>query len=440
VSPVLRLLLAAALVSGGSSTAQDAGVTSTASVLVHAGQLLDVKGGRLVADQGILVSGDRILAVGPWSSLQGRPANRVVDLSSRVVLPGMIDAHTHLLANAPEVPGGYTLMLATRGPAYRALEGAAHARATLMAGFTTVRDVESEGSGYADVALRDAIAAGLVEGPRMLVATRGIAAVGGYLPMRLDPALYGVLSGAQLVSGSEDARRAAREQIRGGADLLKVYADWPDPRLGGRSRPTLTLDELRAVVDEAHRGGRKVAAHAMGPAGITAAVNAGVDSIEHGQEADEAALKLMASRNVPLVPTISPVQGWLDKASSAEERQFASDTMERIRTVLATARRLKVRLVLGSDPASREVHGRNAEEAVYMVRLGVPPAEVLRATTVDAAALLDLLSEIGIVEAGKQADLIAVEGNPLADITALRRVSFVMRAGKVYREAASPPR
>ena len=432
-----RLFLCVVVAAGAVSRAQDAGVTPPPGVLLHAGQLVDVKAGRLLADQGILVVADRIAAVGPWADLQRRPAERTIDLTARVVLPGLIDAHTHLLANVPDGPGGYTLMLATRGPAYRALEGAANARATLMAGFTTVRDVESEGSGYADVALRDAIAAGLVDGPRMLVATRGIAAVGGYLPWRLNPELFTLLSGAQMVSGADEARRAAREQIRGGADHLKVYADWPDPKLEGQPRPTLTLEELRAVVEEAHQGGRKVAAHAVGPAGITHAVNAGADSIEHGSQADEAALKLMASRNVPLVPTISPIQGWLDKASTSEEREYASRRLEGIRKVLESARKLRVRLVLGSDPAEREAHGRNAEEAVLMVRFGVPPAEVLRAATVDAAALLDLSAKVGTVEVGKQADLIAVDGNPLADMTALRRIRFVMRAGKIYAEPAT---
>jgi imidazolonepropionase-like amidohydrolase len=425
------------VLSSAPAVAQDAGATPPVSVLVRAGKLLDVKAGRLVNDQGILVTDGRIAAVGPWEGLRGRTAGRVLDLSSQVVLPGLIDAHTHLLANVPNAQNGYTLMLVTRDPAYRALEGAAHARATLMAGVTTVRDVESEGSGYADVALRDAIAAGLVDGPRMLVATRGIAAIGGYLPMGISPEFTEVLAGAEMVSGVEDARRAAREQIRGGADLLKVYADWPDRRLG-RSRPTLTIDEIRAVVDEAHKGGRKVAAHAVSPAGITNAVTAGVDSIEHGHEADEAALKLMASRNVPLVPTISPVQTRAERATG-EWKDRAAAQIEAIRKVLASARRLKVKLVFGSDPAEHEVHGRNVEELVAMARLGVPPLEVLRAATVESAALLDLSSEIGTLEVGKQADLIAVEGNPVDDVATLRKVSLVMRAGKVFREPGSSP-
>jgi imidazolonepropionase-like amidohydrolase len=427
-----RLLPSLLLLSGAMAIAQDAGLSAPASVLLRAGQLVDVKAGRVLADQGILVSGERIVAVGPWDSLRGRPAARVLDLSSKVVLPGLIDAHTHLLANIPDEPGAYTLVLATRGPAYRALEGAAHARATLLAGVTTVRDVESEGSGFADVALRNAIAEGLVDGPRMLVATRGIAAVGGYLPMGINPELTAVLAGAQMISGPEDARRAAREQIRGGADLLKVYADWPDRKVRA-SRPTLTVEELRAVVEEAHKGGRRVAAHAMSAAGIVNAVNAGVDSIEHGHEADEAALKLMASRNIPLVPTLLPIVSWAEKATGAE-REIANGELEKIRKVLATARRLHVRLVFGSDPASRADHGRNAEELVAMARFGVPPAEVLRAATIDAAALLDLSSEVGTLEPGKQADLIAVEGNPLVDVAALRKVSLVMRAGRVFRE------
>ncbi|HUM11351.1 MAG TPA: amidohydrolase family protein, partial [Myxococcaceae bacterium] len=205
------------------------------------------------------------------------------------------------------------------------------------------------------------------------------------------------------------------------------------------ARPTLTVEEIRAVVEEAHRGGRKVAAHAMSPAGIVNAVNAGVDSIEHGHEADEAALKLMASRNVPLVPTILPIQTWAEKATG-EGRELGIRQLEALRKLLASARRLKVRLVFGSDPASRETHGRNVEELVAMARLGVPPLEVLRSATIDAAALLDLSSEIGTLEVGKQADLIAVEGNPLEDLAALRKVSLVMRAGRVYREGVTSTR
>jgi imidazolonepropionase-like amidohydrolase len=443
------MLAWAALCTSASAAEADGGV-ATPSTLLHAGRLLDVKAGRTLLDQGVLVTGERITAVGPWATLKSRPAARVIDLSDRTVLPGLVDAHTHLIANIPPGEDTYLTVLATRSVPYRALEGAAHARATLLAGFTSVRDVESEGSGFADAALRDAIREGLVDGPRMQVATRGIAALGGYLPMGLTPELADVVVGAQNVSGPDEARRAAREQIRGGADLLKVYADWPDPHAGG-SRPTLTVEEIRVIVEEAHKGGRRVAAHAMTAAGITNAVNAGVDSIEHGHEADFNALKLMASRGVVLVPTTRPVFDWLAETKNEARRQRVQRRLDGIRQVLASARKLGVHIACGSDPAERAAHGRNADELVGMVQLGMTPLEAVRSATIEGAALMALGEQIGTLEPGKLADLIAVAQDPLADVTALRDVSFVMKGGRVYKEPnrnrppvaegqASPPR
>jgi len=220
---------------------------------------------------------------------------QVIDLGSATVLPGLIDCHTHLMLREPEGPNSYVLNLVTKSEAFRALEGAADARVTLEAGFTTVRDVENEGSWYADVALRDAINQGLVEGPRMQVATRGIAAVGQYNPFGVSPDLRAFPTGAQMVSGVEDVRRAVREQIGYEADLIKLYADWRNP--------TLTVEEMRVAVEEAHKAGRKVAAHATTPEGIRNAVTAGVDSIEHGHQADRQGLELMKAKGVYLLPT-----------------------------------------------------------------------------------------------------------------------------------------
>ncbi|MGH8208482.1 MAG: amidohydrolase family protein, partial [Steroidobacteraceae bacterium] len=250
------------------------------SILVKAGKFLDVTKGSYIENAGIWIEGERIKEIGPVAEVQSHvPKNaQVIDLGRATVLPGLIDCHTHLMARIPDTPDGYTLNLATKSQAFRALEGAFDARVTLKAGFTTVRDVESEGSGYADLALRDAIVQGLAEGPRMLVATRGIAAVGQYEPFGVSPDLIDFPTGAQMVSGVEEARRAVREQIGHGADVIKVYADW--------SHPTLTVEEIRVIVEEAHKQGLKVAAHATTPEGIRNAVTAGVDSIEHGHQAD----------------------------------------------------------------------------------------------------------------------------------------------------------
>jgi imidazolonepropionase-like amidohydrolase len=228
-----------------------------------------------------LIEGNHIKEIGPAVDIQAHAPKgaAVIDLGRATVLPGLVDCHTHLMARIPDTPNGYALNLATKSQAFRVLEGAADARATLEAGFTTVRDVENEGSGYADVALRDAINQGLVGGPRMQVATRGIAAVGQYNPFGVSSDLPDFPTGAQMISGVEDARRAVREQIGHRADLIKVYADW--------NYPTLTVEEMSVIVEEAHKAGRKVAAHATTAEGQRNAITAGVDSIEHGHGADK---------------------------------------------------------------------------------------------------------------------------------------------------------
>src|SRR5271168_769874 len=260
------------------------------SVLVKAGKLLDVRKGSYIENAGIWIEGERIKEVGGFSEVQSHAPKdaKVIDLGRATVLPGLIDCHTHLMARVPDMADGYTLNQPTKSQAFRALEGAFDARLTLNAGFTAVRDVESEGSGYADVALRDAINQGLVDGPRMQVATRGIAAVGKYFPFGISPDLADFPTGAQMVSGVEEARRAVREQIGHGADLIKVYADW--------RYPTLTVDEIRVVVEEAQKQGLKVAAHATTTEGIKNAVTAGVDSIEHGHRADREDLEMMKAK------------------------------------------------------------------------------------------------------------------------------------------------
>ena len=260
------------------------------SIVVKAGKLLDVGKGSYVENAAIWIEDDRIKEAGRFADIQPHAPKdaKLIDLSQFTVLPGLIDCHTHLMAREPPGDDGYALNLLTKSQAMRALEGAANARVTLEAGFTTVRDVENEGSGYADVALRDAIEQGLVPGPRMEVATRGIAAIGNYYPFGISPDLPDFPTGAQMISGIEEARRAVREQIGHGADLIKVYADW--------DYPTLTVAELQVVVEEAHKAGRKVAAHATTQEGIKNAVVAGVDSIEHGNRADRSTLELMKAK------------------------------------------------------------------------------------------------------------------------------------------------
>jgi len=322
-------------------------IASGGDTVLHAGSLLDVGSGTYLKDRAIVVSGGRITAIEPWSDGRARePGNQVVDLTRFTVLPGLIDAHTHILSR--KKPGeDYAPGLVTKSLPYRTLEGAANARATLMAGFTTVRDVESEGAGFADAALRDAIAGGLVPGPRMQVATRGIAALAYYFPMNVAPEYSDLLTGAQMVSGAEETRRAVREQIRGGADLLKIYVDFLD-RGGRPMHPTLTMEEIRTAVEEAHRSGRRVAAHAITVEGIGNAIAGGVDSIEHGHEMTMDLLKSMASRGIAWVPTSQVLFDWAAEAPTNAETPKAQ--LDGLRKTIPAARRLGVRIACGSPP------------------------------------------------------------------------------------------
>jgi imidazolonepropionase-like amidohydrolase len=339
------------------------------------------------------------------------------------------------MARFDDAPDGYVLGLATKSQAFRALEGAYDARITLQAGYTTVRDVENEGSGYADVALRDAINQGLAEGPRMQVATRAIAALGQYNPFGVSPDLTDFPTGAQMVSGVEEARRAVREQIGHGADLIKVYADW--------NHPTLTVDEMRVVVEEAHKQGLKVAAHATTPEGIKNAVNAGFDSIEHGHRADREALEMMKAKGTFLVPTVGGIDASIEahrNEMTPERRKRVDAFLQGIQDSIQTAKSLGVKIAAGFDPSSAGEHGKNATELAAMVKRGLTPLDAIQAATINAAELLNWQDKVGALEPGHYADLIAVDGDPLADITVLQHVKFVMKGGVVVKDGTSTVR
>jgi len=293
--------------------------------------------------------------------------------------------------------------------------------------------VESEGSEYADVALRDAIKQGLAEGPRMQVATRAIAAVGQYNPFGVSPDLHDFPTGAQMVSGVEEARRAVREQIGHGADLIKVYADWRNP--------TLTVEEMHVVVEEAHKQNLKVAAHATTPEGIKNAITAGVDSIEHGHRINREDLELMKARGTFLVPTIGVIdldlEASKDKPLSPDQRKRFEAFMEGIHQEIQIAKELRVKIAAGFDPASAAEHGKNASELEAMTKRGLTPLEAIQAATINAAELLSWQDKVGALEAGYYADVIAVDGDPLTDITTLQHVKWVMKGGVVINGANS---
>lgn len=428
----LRVLLFALLATVSSAHSQTEAKPSV--TVVKAARLLDVRKGTYVENAAVWIEDEHIKEIGSAADIQSHaPRNAtVIDLGRATVLPGLIDCHTHIMARIPDTDDGYIVNLATKSQAFRALEGAYNARITLEAGYTTIRDVESEGSEYADVALRDAIKQGLVVGPRMQVATRAIAAVGQYNPFGVSPDLHDFPTGAQMISGVEDARRAVREQLSHGADLIKVYADW--------NNPTLTVEEMTVIVEEAHKQKRKVAAHATTPEGIKNALTAGVDSIEHGHKINREDLELMKAKGTFLVPTIGVIDIDLDRENknhpfTAEQRKHVDAFLEGIHQEIQMAKGLGVKIAAGFDPASPETHGKNAMELEAMVKRGLTPLEAIQATTSSAAELPSWQDKVGALEPGHYADMIAVEGDPLADISTLQHVAFVMKGGTVIKNS-----
>jgi len=418
----ITLLAALILALSPSTFAQkQSSENSKQQTAIRAARLLDVKTGLLITNAVVLVEGERISAVG--SGLSIPPGASVIDLGDVTLLPGLIDCHTHLLASRD---GEYAAMLLTKSQAYRALEGASNARRTLLAGYTAVRDVESEGSGYADAALRDAINRGLVEGPRMKVATRAIAVIGQYQPFGVSPDLPDFPHGAQMISGVEEARRAVREQIGYGADLIKIYADW--------RYPTLTIEEISVIVEEAHKAGRRVAAHAQTAEGARNAVTAGVDSIEHGFRIDRATLELMKQKGVWWVPTHGRRLAMTAAITDDETRRRANARILDTHKMLLTARDLGIKIAAGWDAASEKEQGTNALEIVALTTAGLTNLEAIRAATISGAELLGWQDTIGSLETGKFADIIAVSGNPLSDIKQVEHVSFVMKGGVVIKD------
>jgi imidazolonepropionase-like amidohydrolase len=391
----------------------------------------------------VLVDGDRIVAVAPAAELiVQHPDARVVDLGTQTLLPGLIDAHTHVFLHDDIGPGVYDATLLKESAAYRAIEAAANARTALGYGFTALRDLETEGAMYADVDLKTAIARGVVPGPRMFVATRALAPTGMY-PLRGYNWELAMPIGVQTVDGAEQARKAVREEIGFGADWIKIYADHGVYE-GKADRPVrsivnFTPAEAAAIVDEAHRLGVKVAAHANGWDGIDAALRAGVDSIEHGQGlTDDLATRMIAQR-VTWCPTLLAYQYAVKKLGN-DPRAWMVPLHK---AALARASQRGVRIAFGTDAGAFPWTVNPASEAKLMADAGMPPIAVIRALTSVAGALLDPWckpgaktcgkSELGVIAPGMHADLVAVAGDPLRDLTELERVRWVMKAGVVWK-------
>ena len=405
--------------------------SSSKTVVLRCGNLFDGRGDSLRKNVVVVIEGDKIKEVGT-----SVPAGaEMIDLSRETCLPGLIDTHTHILLNGDITAADYDEQLLKESPQYRTIRATVNARRALDYGFTSIRDLETEGAGYADADVKKAINNGIIPGPRMQVATRALDVTGAYPLQGYAPSVI-VPHGVQIVDGPDNARQAVREQISHGADWIKVYSDRSyRVREDGvlDDIPTFTLDELRAIVDEAHRERHKVASHAMALNGVHNSVEAGVDTIEHGNYISDEDLKTMAARGVFYVPTIF-VGEYVAQGRAAEGApvwvkmiQIHEDTFHR-------AMKAGVKIAFGTDAGGFDWNIDPAKEFASMMKFGMTPAQAIHSATSTAADLLGERDSLGTVEAGKFADIVAVPGDPLNDVSLMEKVNFVMKGGEVVRQ------
>jgi imidazolonepropionase-like amidohydrolase len=376
---------------------------------IIADRLIDVKNGKEISHPTVVVYHDKITEININRKIPDSAV--VIDLTGFTILPGLMDVHTHLLTDGSELSAD----LYRNSPSFRSLRAVQHLSTALHNGYTTIRDMCTEGAGYADVDISRAIDSGYIDGPRVFTSGKGIAATGGYLPRPSKQNWSIVMPAAtEYVSGVPECLRVVREQLNSGVDWIKMFSDWgPDP--------TFTYEEIKAIVDEAGKYPLPVAAHAKSKQGIRNSINAGVRSIEHGDAFDDSLIQLAIRKNVYWCPTLT----W--------QEFFGRTSVEKYR-YLKKAYALKMKIVSGSDVGSFPWTVNQAKELQYLVeKAGMSPMDAIRAATLHAASLLNIQDVLGSIEKGYLADIIAVKGNPLEDITELQRVHFVMKDGKVYK-------
>jgi len=428
-------VLAILLVTSVAAQEKQSASQSKSYTVVRAGTLIDGKSDQPRHDQVIVIRGDRIESVSDATSAKVPPDANVIDLSKAVVLPGLIDSHTHIfLQGENPAEGGYDANILKYPLSLRAARATVAARRALEQGFTMLRDLETEGAGYGDVGIKEAIEGGYIPGPRLLVVTRAISTTGGYPLEGYAPELE-MPKGAQIVDGEVEARKAAREQLDHGADWIKVYMthrSWVGKKGELASQPTLTLEELKAIVDETHGWGKKVACHAYSGIGLQRALDGGCDSIEHGLQISDAQIAQMLKQGTWYCPTISVYYtDWspADTPEGQRDRLRASAHEESFKKALKAG----VKIVFGTDMGGIPWTEPIAQEFPRMTDLGMSPMEAIKSATSRAADMLEMMGKVGVLAPGAYADVIAVPGDPVKDIKQLGNVQFVMKGGQVFK-------
>jgi len=432
---ILRCLLLFCL-STGLATAQEKAPALQPVTVIRAGTLIDGKSDTPRRDQVIVIRGNRIDSVSDAASAKIPAGATVIDLSRATVLPGLIDSHTHIFLQGEDpAQGGYDANILKYPLALRAARATVSVRRALEQGFTTLRDVETEGAGYGDVGIKQAIEGGYIPGPRLFVSTLAISTTGGYPLEDYAPELE-MPKGVQIIDGPVEARKAAREQLSHGADWIKVYMthrSWVGKNGELVSQPTLTVEELKAIVDETHGWGKKVACHAYSGIGLHRALDGGCDSIEHGLDLDDTAVAQMLKQGTWYCPTLSAYyHDWApaDTPMGQRDRKRVSVHIPSFQKAMKAG----VKIVFGTDMGGIPWTEPMTQEFLRMAEFGMTPVDAIKSATSRAAEMLDMEGQIGVVAPGAYADIVAVGGDPLRDIKTLENVQFVMKNGKVFKQ------